>query len=493
MRDLFDDDSSDESSSDFAKMFEDSMKGIERKLSVGDRIKGEILSIGKDEVFVSTGTVDDGVVLKSELLDQEGKFINNVGDVLDLFVTQVKGGQTYLSPKPTAKNMAEDLEDAFDMMLPVEGRVTETCNGGFRVSVMGKSAFCPISQIDLRRVDDAQSYIGRKFEFVITQFSDRGRNIVVSRRKLLEEQKELSAASFNEDHKPGDVVEGVVTRLEKFGAFVEVAAGLEGLVHVSEISWARVNEPSEVLQVGARVTAKILRVEQGANGRMNVSLSMKQATQEPWEQMPPEIESGRVVEGRVTRCMKFGAFVELAPGIEGLVPLSEMSYSKRVVKSDDLMQEGDRVTVMIKEVRPEERRISLSFRDAQGAGDPWAMAPVKFAVGTLGRGRVERREPYGLFVKLDEGIVGLLPKSQAMDNPEFNFDKAKIGDEIVVQVAELKLAERRISLAIPRDPNADAWHGFNASGAASPARSLGTLGDQFKTLFSSESTPQKKK
>lgn len=492
MSNLFDDEFDDESSSksnDFAKMFEESMSGVGKKLSPGDRVKGEILTIGKEEVFVSTGTVDDGVVLKRDLLDGEGQFNHKAGDVLDLFVTQVKGGQILLSPKPTAKNIAEDLEDAFDMMLPVEGRVTEICNGGFRVSVLGKSAFCPISQIDLRRVDDAAAYVGKKFEFVITQFSERGRNVVVSRRKLLEEQQELSRSAFTEDHKPGDLVQGLVTRIEKFGAFIELAPGLDGLAHISELAWSRVNDPAEVVKIGQQVRAKVLRIEQGANGRMNVSLSLKAVEPEPWENMPNELETGRVVEGRVTRCMKFGAFVEIAAGIEGLVPLSEMSYTKRVVRSDELIKEGERVMVMIKEINPEDRRMLLSLRDGQG-NDPWAMVTTKFPEGSIVRGTVERREPYGLFIKLEDGVTGLLPKSKAVENSEFPFDKLKIGDAVTVQVAEIRSAERRISLSVPQDPDAEVWRGFSSAQPVG-GRSLGTLGDQFKTLFDSD--PKKKK
>jgi small subunit ribosomal protein S1 len=464
-------------------MFEDSLKGVGAKVSVGDKIRGEILSIGKDEVFVSTGTMDDGVVLKSELADKEGNFTLKIGDFVDLYVTRVQGGQIMLSPKPTAKNMADDLEDAFDMMLPVEGRVTEICNGGFRVNVMGKTAFCPISQMDLRRIDDSSAYVGKKFEFVITQFSERGRNIVVSRRKLLEEQKELSQAAFAEENKVGDILKGVVTRVEKYGAFVEIASGLEGLCHVSEISWSRVSDPSEVVRVGQDVDVKILKIED-VNGRMNISLSMKHAGAEPWMNMPAHIKAGEIVEGKVTRCMKFGAFVEIAPGIEGLIPLSEMSYTKRVLRSDELVKEGDRVSVMIKEIRPEDRRISLSLKDA--GGDPWAMVAHKFPEGSVAKGRVERREPYGLFVKLDEGVVGLLPKSKALENAEFPYEKLKVGDEVTIEIVELKLAERKISLAVPLDPEAGSWKGFTANAAGAGSKSLGTLGEQFKSLFEAQ-------
>jgi small subunit ribosomal protein S1 len=376
--------------------------------------------------------------------------------------------------------LAEDLEDAFDMMLPLEGRVTETCNGGFRVQILGKTAFCPISQIDLRRVDDANSYVGKKFEFLITQFSERGRNIVVSRKKLLEEQKEASQAAFTEDHKPGDLMKGIVTRLEKFGAFIELAPGLEGLAHISELSWSRLADPAEAVNVGQEVNVKILRIEQGANGRTQISLSVKAAEPEPWLRIPDSLAPGKVVEGKIARCMKFGAFVELIPGIEGLIPLSEMSYTKRVLRAEEIVKEGERVQVMIKEIRPEERRISLSLRDAQG-GDPWTMVPVKYAVGTVARGRVERREPYGLFIKLEDGVTGLLPKSKALESPDFPYDKLKLGDEIAVQVAELRLEEKKIALGAPSDPDADAWR--SASQTLGGSKSLGTFGDQFKSLF----------
>ena len=485
MRDMFDDDDG-SAPNDFAKMFEDSMKGVGRKVSVGDKIRAEVLSIGKEEVFVSTGTVDDGLVMKKDLLDGEGKLKAAVGEFLDLYVTQVKGSQIFLSPKPTAKNLADDLEDAFDMMLPIEGRVTETCNGGVRVNVMGKTAFCPISQLDLRRVDNAADFVGKKFEFMITQFENGGRNIVVSRRKLLEEQKEASQASFLEDHKPGDFVSGLVTRMEQFGAFVEIAPGMEGLVHVSEVSWSRVAHPSEVLKIGQEVRVKIIKTEETTGGRLNISLSIKQGEPEPWDNMPAQIEPGKVVEGRVTRCMKFGAFVEIAPGLEGLIPLGEMSYTKRVVRSDELVKEGDRVRVMIKEIRPEDRRISLSLRDGEAGMDPWAVASQKYAAGTVVRGKIERREPYGLFVKLEEGVTGLLPKSKAMESADFSFDKMKIGDEVTLQIGEIRPSERRISLSVPLDPNAEAWNAFSGSQAANiPGKSLGTLADQFKTLMSS--------
>ena len=485
MADLFDDDDNTKNESeDFARMFEVSITGVTRRLSPGDKVRGEILTIGKDEVFVSTGTMNDGIVSRRDLFDKDGNFNRKVGDFVDLFVTQVKGSQIFLSTNPTSKNLADDLEDAFDMMMPIEGKVTEVVNGGFRVELMGKTAFCPISQLDSRRIDDPTVYIGKKFPFLITQF-DR-RNIVVSRRKLLDEQKELSTDTFIQEHRPGSMVSGVVTRLEQFGAFVEVAPGLEGLVHISEVSWSRLAHPNEALKLGQVVDVNVLKTEE-VNGRLNISLSIKQAAPAPWENLPESIREGAVVEGKVTRCMKFGAFVELAPGIEGLVPLSEMSHTKRVLRSDEIVKEGERVPVLIKEIRLDERRLLLSVKDA--GGDPWDLVPEKYPEGAVVRGKIERREPYGLFVKLEDGITGLLPKSKAMENAEFPFEKLKIGDEVTVQVAELKVADRRISLGVPKDPDADLWKGF-AGGGGAPAKSLGTFGEQFSALFKNESQSQ---
>jgi small subunit ribosomal protein S1 len=462
--------------SEFARMLEDSFRKSPKKLCVGDKIRGEILVVGKEDVFVSTGTMHDGVVPRKELLDAEGKLSCKVGDPLELYVTLVKGSEIHLSPNPTAKNIIENLEDAFDLMLPVEGRVAEVCKGGFRVTLMGKGAFCPVSQMDLKFVDTPEDYVGKRFEFQITQFSESGRNIVVSRRKVLETQRGLSEGSFVEEHQPGEVVPGKVTRIEKYGAFVEVAPGIEGLVHVSELGWGRVNDPHEVVSLGQEVQAKILKFED-LDAKLKIALSLKQAQPEPWERLPQELKPGTVVDGKVTRCMKFGAFVELAPGLEGLIPMSEMSYTKRVVRSDELVKEGERISVMVKEVNPETRRISLSLKDA--GADPWAMVPLKFPVGAILPGNVERREPYGLFVRLDEGVTGLLPKSKAVEHPEFPFEKLRVGDTVNVQVAELRVEERRISLDVPADPGRDDWKGYVPQSAGS----FGTLGDKFKDLL----------
>jgi small subunit ribosomal protein S1 len=473
---------------DFAQLLDASLKKKTKKLSVGDKIRGEILVLGKEDVFVSTGAQSDGVASRRELVDADGNVPYKVGDTLELYVTHVKGTDIRLSPNPTSKNLAEGLEDAFDMMMPIEGKVAEIVKGGFRVLIKGKLAFCPISQLDSKHIEgNGEEYIGKKFDFRITKFEEGGRNIVVSRRKILDEERDLSVGSFATEHKAGEVVRGKVSRLEPFGAFIELAPGIDGLAHVSELSWSRVGHPSEAVQVGQELAVKILKMEsmEGPKGsRLRVSLSVKQAGAEPWQNLSGEVRAGQLVEGKVTRCAQFGAFVEISPGVEGLIPLSEMSYTKRVMRSDEIVKEGDRVSVMVKDVNPETRRISLSLKDA--GTDPWSLVAHKFPVGSIVTGKVERREPYGLFIKIDEGVTGLLPKSKANENPEFPFEKLKVGEDAVVQIAELRREERRISLQPPKDPNADDWKGFVATGdAAAASTGFGTLADKLKAAMGS--------
>lgn len=385
-KDLFGDDNS-QSANDFARMFENSLKGVGEKLKVGDRIRGEILSIGKEEVFVSTGTVNDGSLSRLDLPQENGVLQVKVGDTLDLFVTQVRGSEIRLSTKPTSKNLAEDLEDAFDMMMPVEGVVTEVVNGGFRVMVKGKPAFCPFSQIELRKTDSPEAHINRKYEFLISQFSGNGRNVVLSRRRLLEQEKEGAAAAFQEDVKPGDLVDGTVVRIEKFGAFVELEGGLEGLVHISEISWSRISDPNEVLSVGQPVKAKVLKIED-VDGRLRIGLSLKQAGEEPWLKNVSEMRIGQVLKGRITR-----------------------------------------------------------------------------------------RENYGLFVEILPGVVGLMPKSKALAVADFPFDKIKVGESVQVQISEIDFETRKMQLVPPADPDAEQWRDFQTG--PSKGSSMGTLADQF--------------
>lgn len=361
-RDVFGDELDVKGKTDFASLFEESMGKAGRRLSSGDTLTAEILSIGKEESFVATGTPIDAMILTSELLDENKELKYKVGDRIDVVVIKTKGGEVRVAKQGTRKSNGDldSLEDAHDMELPVEGRVTEVVNGGFRISVQGKTAFCPISQMDYK-VLDAQEYINKKFDFVITQFDPKGRNIVVSRRRLLDQLKVENEGQFLDTVKPGEILNGTVTRIEKFGAFVQLDSGVEGLVHISEIGWSRLQDPSEAVSIGQKVSVKLLRSEE-VDGRLKISLSIKQAGGEgdPWMQVTEKYKAGTRHQGTVEKKEAFGLFVNLAPGITGLLPKSKWRDSV-----DHQMYEtrkrGDKLDVQVDEVLFEQKRISLGI------------------------------------------------------------------------------------------------------------------------------------
>lgn len=457
----------------FAELFAASEMEPKPDLRVGDRVRGRILTVGEELVYVDTGAKIDAVANKAELKDKDGGFSLREGDEVELFVVSRHGSEIRLARSMGGEGGIEALQEAMEGGVPVEGRIKETCKGGFRVGIRGKIAFCPLSQADSRPVSDPQSLEGEAFLFLITRIEDRGRNIVVSRRALLEREQAESLAAFVERTRPGDIVQGRVTRLTPFGAFVEIAPGLEGLVHISELGWSRVQAVEDVVAPGDTVMVKFLKMEDQGKGRLRIELSIKQAQGDPWDAVPDRFQAGAKINGRVVRLAPFGAFVEIAPGLEGLVHVSEMSYLKRVLKPDAVVAVGDEVPVMIKSIDPAARRIALSMRDAEG--DPWEGVAERYKKGQAVQGVVEKRETFGLFVRLEPGVVGLLPASRLEKSANDAVIKAKPGDEIPVSVDAVDLEKRRISLALADAELTEEWKEFSGRQEA-----LGSLGEQLK-------------
>jgi small subunit ribosomal protein S1 len=460
-------------SEDFAELFASYESQRKAALKAGDKVSGTVISIGQKSVFLDCGAAVDGIVDREELLNDDGELTVAEGDTLELYVVGLTDDSVRLSRALTGIGGLNMLQDAFESGVPVEGKVREQIKGGFHVEVMKRRAFCPVSQIDSRYVDAPEDYVGQTLEFRITKLTEGGRNIVVSRRALLEEEQQQATAGFFETVNPGDVIEGTVTRLAAFGAFVELVPGLEGLVHISEISWARVQSPEEVLSVGDRVRVKYLGASEGKKpGETRLSLSIKQAQDDPWKTVTERFKDGDKVTGKVVKLMDFGAFVEIAPGIEGLVHISEMSYSKRVNKPGDMVQEGDMVAAVIKQIDVDRQRISLSMRDAEG--DPWLGVADKYPVGQTFEGTVEKRQQFGLFVNLEPGVTGLLPLSvMSRAGGEVKYDKLGSGDKVVVSIESVNLRERKISLGTGKKEEVSDWKGYKPQGGGD----LGSLGD----------------
>ena len=458
----------------FAALLESYGPGMDVDISIGDKIHGKIVSIGRDSVFVDTGTKIDGVVDKAELLDENRQLTVEEGDTLDLYVVSVTEDEIRLSKALSGIGGLEMLKEAYAKAAPVEGKITETCKGGFRVEVLQRRAFCPISQVDINFVKEPSDFVGQTLEFLITTLEEKGKNIVVSRRALLARQQEKSRKEFYKELTVGSEMEGRVTRTMPYGVFVKLADGVEGMVHISELGWSKVAKPADVVKIGDTVRVKVIGMEPDKKpGMLKISLSMKRLTEDPWNSVVRQFSEGDKVQGTVTRCAGFGAFVEVAPGIEGLVHISEMSYTKRVLKTEDIVSAGETVSVVVKEIDPAKRRLSLSIRDA--AGDPWMEVGEKFAVGQSLTGVLEKKEKFGFFIALSPGITGLLPKSKiSQGQKSAELAKLKEGDAIPVIIEAIDSGKRKITLAPGNTENEQNWQKF----AGDDSGTIGSLGEK---------------
>jgi len=339
---------------DFATMFEASQKA--KRIGKGQTIEGTIVAIGPEVALVDVGGKSEAVIEIDELKDDEGDVEVAVGDRIQATVVSTAGGLTLSRKLALGAATARQLEDAFHAGLPVEGKVERAVKGGYEVRIARQRAFCPISQIDTVRNTDPAQHEGRVYQFRIIEYKDGGKNLVVSRRALLEEEQRANAAEMRRSIVVGAVITGRVASVREFGAFVDLGGGVQGLLHVSEMQWSRVSDPSQVVKAGDEITVKVLRVD---DDKQKISLGLKQLTDDPWSNVPATYEAGQVRIGRVTRVAQFGAFVELEPGIEGLIPLSETGVA-RDANVKRAFPVGTNVEVVVLEVDAPARRIRLS-------------------------------------------------------------------------------------------------------------------------------------
>jgi small subunit ribosomal protein S1 len=459
MNDHFSDESGEES---FAELLDAYDKGVDEDLQVGDKIKGTIISIGKDTVFIDTGTKVDAVVDKKELLDEDGNISYQEGDTIELYAVVVNEQEIRLSHALSGVGGLEMLRDAYENNVPIQGKVSGTCKGGFHVQILQRRAFCPVSQIDTSYVETLDDYVGQTLDFLITQFENNGKNIVVSRRLLLEAEIAENRNRFFTGLTIGQEMEGTVVRLMPYGVFVELLPGIEGMVHISELSWSRLDTPEEAVSLNQKILVKVIGVEDRESpDRKKIALSVKQLENDPWESAHDQFKVGQRLEGKVTRITGFGAFVEIAPGVEGLVHISEMSHTRRVLKVEDVVTAGESIQVMIRELDTDRRRISLSIKDTED--DPWSVATYKFVVGQKIEGTLAKKESFGYFIDMAPGITGLLPKSKikAAGTPE--IDKARIGDTLTLKVIQIDSASRKITLAPASNEEEDDWRKFSGT------------------------------
>lgn len=425
---------------EFEQMLEKSLEP--ETVYPGEMVSGTVVTVGRDWVFVDIGCKSEGMIAGDEFLDEAGEPTVEVGDTVEATVLTLRGGIRLSRSLTKSQQSSDMLQDAYENHIPVEGRVAEVRKGGFGVEVGGGNmAFCPISQIDEKYVEKPEEYLEQTFSFRIIEFSPEQRNIVVSRRVLLEEEGKAKARETRARLKPGISIDGVVKRIMPYGAFVDIG-GMDGLVHVSEISWDRVEDPAEHLAEGQQVTVKVLSYEPAKD---KLALSIREAGADPWETVPERFPAGTAVSGTVTRVEPYGAFVRIATGIEGLVHVSDMSWVGRVRHAGEVVSVGDGVQVVVMNIDRERKRIALGMK--QVTGDPFASVVEKFKIGNTVTGVVQRVGAGGVFVELEEGIVAFLPGSLAgVSRGEPLGSTYKPGKTATLLVKEIDVERRRLTL-----------------------------------------------
>ncbi len=341
---------------DFAALFEASLQT--KRFEKGQTIEGTIVAIGQEVAFVNVGGKGEAMIEIDELKNPDGALEVGVGDRIQAVVVSTAGGLTLSRKLARGAATERQLEDAFHARLPVEGKVERAMKGGYEVRIGHQRAFCPISQIDTRRNTDPAEHQGRVYTFRIIEYKEGGRNLVVSRRVLLEEEQQARAAEIRRSIAVGAVITGRVTSVRDFGAFVDLGAGVQGLLHVSEMGWSRVSDTSQVVAPGEEITVKVLRVDD--EGRQ-IALGLKQLTADPWSRVQATYEVGQVRAGRITRLAEFGAFVELEPGVEGLAHASTFAPASRPDGWSRSVAPGMTGAFEILSIDPEKKRIGVAL------------------------------------------------------------------------------------------------------------------------------------
>jgi small subunit ribosomal protein S1 len=410
----------------------------------GDKVTGKIIALSEHSVFIDLNAKSEGIIPLEEFVDEHGELTIKPGDIITATVV-FADDEIRLSHRMRKKDQSlEMLQEAFAGKIPVEGRVENTNKGGFEISVGDLNAFCPISQIDLDYVEDPRRYIGASYHFYITQMDRSGRNIVVSRSKLLNDERQKIARETLRNLSTGDIVTGRVRRIADFGVFVDIG-GIDGLVHISRISWDHLNHPSDSVSIDQEVQVKVLSINPETG---QISLSMRDAAEAPWDAyVGTEIIEGHTYTGQVMRLETFGAFVRLKPGLEGLLHISEMDWDRRIKHPSDKLKTGDTVQVKVTGIDTENHRISLSLKQAEP--DPWENLSGSADKTTLFAGTITSILPRGLEVRLQNGVTGFVPLSKTGIGHEENLrDRFSANQSVDTRIVEIDSDRRNLILEI---------------------------------------------
>ncbi len=433
-----DDEYSDEEFAAQAALYEDTLTEIRE----GTIVTGKIIAIGDKEVAVDIGFKSEGTVLIEEFDDPKNL---SVGDTIDVYLDTVEDseGQLLLSKKKADfMRVWERVRAVYENDGIIKGRCTRRIKGGMVVDLGGVDAFLPGSQIDVRPIRDFESLIGEEMEFRILKINDLRKNVVISHKVLVEEGLREVREKLLNSLQVGDVLEGTVKNITDFGVFVDLG-GVDGLLHITDLSWGRVTHPSEVVQLDQKIKVKVLNYDED---RKRISLGLKQLYAHLWDEIDRKYTVGQKVQGQVVSLAKYGAFVEIEPGIEGLIHISEMSWTQHVRHPSQIVHEGDFVQVMILNIDKENRKISLGLKQVEE--DPWQTFEAKYRVGTRHKGTVRDLVPFGAFVELEDNIDGLIHISDLSWTKKVRHpgEVLKKGQEIDIIILDFDRNERRIAL-----------------------------------------------
>jgi small subunit ribosomal protein S1 len=432
----------------FAELFADSVRTIKE----GEVVRGTVLGVDNEHVHVDVGFKSEGLIPIWELMDDNGRVLVRPGDQVDVLVeeTEDQDGRIALSKEKADRlKVWDEISRAYDADEPVEGVIVARVKGGLSVDI-GVKAFLPGSQVDLRPVRNLEGLLGERTQFKIIKFNKRRGNIVLSRRALLEKERERQRRETLQTLEVGQIVDGVIKNITDYGAFIDLG-GIDGLLHVTDMSWGRVNHPSEIFQVGDQLKVKVLKFDPETE---RVSLGLKQIQPDPWVDAAHKYPIGKRVQGKVVSLTDYGAFLELEPGIEGLVHVSEMSWTKRIKHPSKVVSVGDQVDSVVLDIDEGNRKISLGMKQIEP--NPWSLIEEKYPVGTRVRGVVRNITNFGIFVGLEEGIDGLVHVSDVSWTEQIKHpgEKFKKGDEVEAVVLKIDKENEKFSLGIKQlQPN----------------------------------------
>jgi small subunit ribosomal protein S1 len=463
---------------DFASLFEASLQA--KRFEQGQTIEGTIVAIGPEVAFIDVGGKGEATIEIEELLDAEGVLEAGVGDRVEAMVVSTAFGLKLSRKLARGAATMRQLADAFHAGLPVEGKVERAVKGGYEVRIAGQRAFCPISQIDTVRNTEPSEHQGRVYTFRVLEFKEGGKNVVVSRRALLEDEQREEAGALRRSIVAGAVLTGRVASVREYGAFVDLGAGVQGLLHVSEMGWSRIADPTQIVRPGDELTVKVLRVD---DDKQKIALGLKQLQDDPWSKVQETYAAGQVCPGRVTRLADFGAFVELQPGVEALAHLSTFPPTGDPAGWKASVRAGMTGSFQILSIDLEKKRIGVALvaDAASGSAQP---AGHDIVPGARLTGKVERHEKFGVFVFLAPGRTGLIPLKETGVTREADVARTfPIGDEVEVAVLEIDPSGRRIRLSRKEVTDAkekDEVREYSERKSETSSESFGSLADKLR-------------